>query len=105
MVREWSQEGRVSGPEGSGGRVSGPEGPGDRVLEPEGLGGQEYLPPVRPDAPVRVWASCRVRGQDGRVYPLLERPDALGDSEIITNRLGRGVFLPRLLLCIRLTQL
>jgi len=63
-------------------RVRGPDG---RVCQP----------PERLDAPVRVWAPCRVRGPDGRVCQPPVGPDALGDSEIITNRLGRGIFLPR----------
>ena len=63
-------------------RVRGPDG---RVCQP----------PERLDAPVRVWAHCRVRGPDGRVCQPPVGQDDLGDSEIITNRLGRGIFLPR----------
>ena len=62
------------------------------VLTAEGRG---CRPPERLDAPVRVWAHCRVRGPDGRVCQPPVDQDALGDSEIITNRLGRGIFLPR----------
>jgi hypothetical protein len=63
------------------------------------------LPPEQPVAPVQAWVSCRVRVQGGRVCLPPERPDAIGDSKIITNRLGRGVCLPQDLLYIQLIQL